>query len=161
MNLIKSGPKQQTPKQKANRGNPSKRKINTNFPKPTLSTSPMQAPLDLPDDVRAVWHRLAPELHAQDCLTTWDTDLFRIYCKAVVEEREEALYLLEHGKTFVAHNGYESPSPHVAFRNKAAENVARYGSLFGLNPTARGSMDISAAAAQSDADDDFACGVGK
>lgn len=40
-------------------------------------------PSPLPDDAQAVWDRLGPDLIAKRVLTTWDVDMFSVFCHAV------------------------------------------------------------------------------
>lgn len=61
-------------------GNPSRRPINENEPKPTDGTPPMPPHLDR--RARVVWRQIAPELSRLGLLTVVDGEALASYCTA-------------------------------------------------------------------------------
>jgi phage terminase small subunit len=56
-------------------------RINRNEPLPAESTT-IVPPVQLSEGAQAVWDRLAPDLISKGCLSSWDLDLFIVYCDA-------------------------------------------------------------------------------
>ncbi|WP_168707698.1 P27 family phage terminase small subunit [Mycobacterium intracellulare] len=52
-----------------------------NRDEPVPSSSVVVPPVDLPDEARAIWDRLAPDLVAKKVLTSWDVDEFANGCR--------------------------------------------------------------------------------
>ena len=102
-----------------------------NEPQPEPSDVP-KPPGWLPVDAKRVWRRLAPELHAQAVLTTWDTDALAVYCTAVIHHREACLRVAEEG---VMVGAVKNPALQVA--RDCSSIIRAFATEFGLTPIAR------------------------
>ena len=55
-------------------------RINRGEPLPTQSA--IVPPVQLSDGAQKVWNRLAPDLIDKGCLTSWDVDMFAVFCRS-------------------------------------------------------------------------------
>jgi P27 family predicted phage terminase small subunit len=115
-------------------------RINRNEPMPAEGET--LPPVPLSDGAQKVWNRLAPDLEAKGCLSTWDLDMFAVYCNAAatyyeVSERIGSEYVSEGS----AKNTVVSPLWRVL--KDAAETMRVVGAKFGLTPSDRAGLDTS------------------
>jgi P27 family predicted phage terminase small subunit len=116
-------------------------RINRNEPLPTESTITPPSPLS--DGAQAIWDRLAPDLIDKGVLTAWDVDAFTVYCDAAALYYEcralmgTAYSVQGSVKNFVV-------NPHYRIMRDCSETMARIGARFGLTPSDRAGIDISA-----------------
>lgn len=116
-------------------GNPGRRPLNEKEPRPDIGV-PMCPPwLDV--SAKTEWSRLAPQLAAQGLISENDLADFAAYCQAWANFQCAVKDVRKHGKFFTTGKGYVLPHPAVAQQNKAIEQLAKLGSLFGLNPSSR------------------------
>ena len=131
-------------------GNPGKRPMNPNEPKPMAGVP--SCPSHLDRLAKAEWRRIVPELQQLGLLTRVDRAALAAYCACwsrwVTAERE----ISKHGLTVVTPNGYPVQSPHVNISNKALAQLKAFVQEFGLSPASRTRVS---AVPQVDADDDF------
>jgi phage terminase small subunit len=78
-------------------GNPGKRALNQNEPKPPIETP--ECPVHLDDEVQAQWNRITPELTTLGLISRIDRAALAAYCqawsrwvKAVRNEKAEKLF---------------------------------------------------------------------
>jgi P27 family predicted phage terminase small subunit len=124
-------------------GNPGRRPINGNEPKPE-STVP-EPPPELLDDARKEWDRLAVPLSKLGLLTELDRGVLAALCQAygrwVVAERGIAALALRQptlqGLLIKTTNGNMIQNPLVGIANKAFADYVRYAGEFGMTPSAR------------------------
>jgi P27 family predicted phage terminase small subunit len=120
-------------------------RINRNEPVPDDSTPTPATPLS--DGAQEIWRRLAPDLIKQGCLTAWDVDLFSVFCDAAALYYEcRALMGTDYSVTGSVKNAVVNP--HYRIMRDCAETMARLGARFGLSPSDRAGIDISAAPAE-------------
>lgn len=129
-------------------GNPGKRRL-PNEPKPTVGELP--GPPDfLSEDGRIEWERIAVELYRLGLLTTCDQNTLAAYCQAYGRwmQAERALArmaerdLQNSALLTQTSNGNVIQNPLVGIANKAASDMMRYASEFGLTPVARARLDV-------------------
>ena len=123
-------------------GNPGHRPINRNEPKPEPGAV---CPDWLPDEAKAEWGRVAPELERMGLLTKVDTSALAAYCAAYARWRAAEEAIAEHGLTFVTSSGYAAQRPEVGIANKAMADIRAFCKEFGLTPSARGRMSVPGA----------------
>ena len=132
------------------RGNPGKRPIKPE-PQPRVAEGVPEPPAHLTDDARLEWERIAPELYRLGLLTVLDTQTLVAYCDAygrmMTCKRAIALMAakdpLTRGLMIKTTNGNVIQNPLVGTMNKAALNMVRYASEFGLSPCARTRLSSS------------------
>jgi P27 family predicted phage terminase small subunit len=116
-------------------------RINRNAPLPTEST--VSPPVELSDGAREVWNRLARDLEDKGCLTSWDVDLFAVYCDAAATyyECRRAIGSDYTVKGSVKHTTVKSPLWRIM--KDAADTMRTIGARFGLTPSDRAGIDVS------------------
>ena len=125
-------------------GNPSKRPLPENEPKPT-PVAPKR-PAWLTGEGKKVWDRLAPELERLGLLTSIDGEAFAAACQAWKDYVECQRVLKKHGRTYTYKNqgGFENETerPEVKVANKALEQFRTFCREFGLTPASRAKIDV-------------------
>lgn len=124
-------------------GNPGRRPIIADSIKVESILPP--APDHLLKEAKAEWNRLAPSLYALRMLSVLDLAAFGAYCQAYATWKTASLSLLEMGKQDLltsglmmrTSNGNAIQNPVVGIMNKAALDMVRYASEFGMTPSAR------------------------
>ncbi|MGF6607065.1 P27 family predicted phage terminase small subunit [Paraburkholderia sp. WSM4175] len=125
------------------RGNPGRRPVNTNEPKPAKTPPPAPAHLDA--RARAEWDRLVPELFAAGLLTSIDGAALAAYCNAFSRwaEAEEALAKMRARDELTSalmiktKSGNAIQNPLVGTSNRAMLLMCRFAAEFGMTPAAR------------------------
>ena len=121
-------------------GNPGKRALPKNEPRPELGAPDM--PEWLPEDAKAEWRRVAPELSRLGLLAKIDGSALAAYCEAFSRWKQAVEMMAEDGIVFVTAAGYTAQHPAVGIANKAKVDMLRFGREFGLTPSARGRMNL-------------------
>lgn len=124
-------------------GNPSKKPLPKNEPKPASAAPPVPAFLD--EYGREEWQRVVPELLAIGCLAEIDAGALAVYCMAFSRWRhlEDVLKKLAdqqpnlRGLTSRNAAGGLAPNPLVGMANKQMMIVLRAAAEFGMTPSAR------------------------
>lgn len=130
------------------RGNPGKRPINGNEPKPSPRAPGM--PTWLANEARAEWRRVVPELDRLGLLARVDRGTLAAYCEtwatfvaAQREVHEHGLVILKKVMEAETDDGmliiYQQPAknPAVLIARDAAAQIRAFCSEFGLSPSAR------------------------
>jgi P27 family predicted phage terminase small subunit len=124
-------------------GNPGKRPINADEPKPAAKLP--QPPAELGDDAKREWRRMAAELHTLGLLTNLDRATLAAYCQSygrwLVAERalarQAARDPVMQALMVRTKKGNVIQNPLVGTANKAMADVVRYAAEFGMTPSAR------------------------
>lgn len=132
-------------------GNPGKRALNQNEPKPQAALPSPPAHLD--DEAKLEWERIAGQLYALGCLSQIDRAALAAYAQAygrwVRAERAIAEMAkrdeLTRGLMIKTTNGNAIPNPLVGVANKAMADMMRYAAEFGMTPSARSRIDADKA----------------
>lgn len=121
-------------------GNPSRRPLPTNEPKPTRLTR-IDPPDDLPEEGKKVFSALSQELINCGVMTAVDVEAFLRYVKLLLEYRKADS---EIGGKFVfpvkdskGQFSYFIPNPWVAVRDRALDRLLRLEREFGMTPASR------------------------
>lgn len=101
------------------------------------------APRSLGQGARAVWRRLAPELHAAGRLTAFDVDAFAVYC-GLVASHERAGALLDRTLLVKGRRDEAVTSPAWKIYRDTAVLIRAYAAEFGLTPRARSVLSVTA-----------------
>jgi P27 family predicted phage terminase small subunit len=126
-------------------GNPQRRPMPKNEIAPRIGAEVPAPPAFLKGYAADEWRERAGELHALGVLTDIDVMIFAAYCQSVARWRlaEEALQRmtdqdrLMNGFIVRRQNGEAGPNPLVAAARRAAVEMLRFASEFGLSPVAR------------------------
>lgn len=138
-------------------GNPGKRPLNQNEPKPAPIAP--KCPSFLSKSAKAEWRRIAPQLERLGLLTGVDMANLAGYCRAWSELVDAESFLQKHGQTYQIPKRdeegqvvglYVQQWPQVTIARKAQEEIRAYSSLFGLSPSDRGRMTVPGAAEEED-----------
>lgn len=132
---MKPGPSPTPTAIKLIRGNPGKRKINKDEPKPTV-TMP-HCPDYLDDVAREEWNRLAPILVRMKVLTEADYIALASLCQTYSTMMKAQEQLNKSGILFKTPSGYVQQSPLIGVVNNCTEKIVTLCREFGLTPSAR------------------------
>lgn len=140
------------------KGNPGRRKLNKNEPKPALGIPPV--PEHLTDAAKVEWGRIANELHELGALTRLDRAALAAYCQAYSDWIEAEEQLRRFGKVVKSpvkqtvrqtragevitetSGGYPMQSPFLPIRNKALETMHKFLIEFGMTPASRSRINL-------------------
>jgi P27 family predicted phage terminase small subunit len=117
-------------------GNPGKRPLNADEPRPEPKIP--ECPPELSAVARREWDRLAVELGKLRLLTELDRSALAIYCGAYGLWVEATEAIQKYGTMVKSPSGYPQQSPYVAVANRQAEIMMRIASEFGFTPASRG-----------------------
>jgi len=144
---MKSGPPPKPTALKLIEGNPGRRQIGNNEPRPNIVAP--DCPAHLNDDARAEWKRLMPLLLKNLLVSELDTAALALYCQSwgrwceaerkIAEMREKG----GDGLLIKAPSGYPIQNPYLAIANRAMEDCYKYLQQFGLSPSARTRVQAS------------------
>ena len=135
-------------------GNPGKRKLNTNEPKPT---SPLgDPPAHLNEDAVAEWSRIGDEVAVIGLATGLDMGALAAYCQAYGRwaQAERALAKMQNqadGLIIKTVSGNMIQNPLVGVANKAMNDMVRFAAEFGMTPSARSRVSVSEGAGEKNA----------
>jgi P27 family predicted phage terminase small subunit len=130
-------------------GNPGKRPLNLNEPKPKPIAPKCPSWLDA--EAKREWKRVSPELERLGLLTLVDGASLAAYCQSwslyVDAQRAVIQYRKENGKLTVSYTNKagatnESPLPEIAIAEKALKQIKMFCTEFGLTPSSRGRMTL-------------------
>lgn len=138
------GRKPKPTQQKALSGNPGKRPLNKNEPKPSAMTE-VDAPPWLDGVARDVWGWYAPRLLKTKVLTEIDLHNLEAFCMAYSRWRLAEEEVAEKGLTVSTLNGGIQKNPAVTVVNEALRQIATFGALLGLDPSSRSRIAVPGA----------------
>jgi P27 family predicted phage terminase small subunit len=116
-------------------GNPGKRPLNNNEPRPDVEIP--ECPPELGTVARREWDRLAGDLVALRMLTNLDRAALAAYCGAYALWAEATEAIQKYGTMVKSPSGYPMQSPYVSIANRQAEIMMRIASEFGFTPASR------------------------
>jgi len=121
---------------KAITGNPGKRPLNRDEPRPAIVAP--DCPPELSDAAKREWDRLVGELSKLHLVTNLDRAALAAYCAAYALWAEATEAINKYGAMVKSPNGYPQQSPYVAIANRQTELMLRISSEFGFTPASRG-----------------------
>ena len=121
-------------------GNPGKRPLNTNEPKP--STQIPKCPMWLEPEAKIEWDRMAPILSKLRVLTEADITGFIGYCQSWARYVEAEKYLSDNDTIFITNTGYMQQVPQVGMSQKYLKLCQSFMTEFGLTPSSRGKLSL-------------------
>jgi P27 family predicted phage terminase small subunit len=132
------------------RGNPGKRPINTQEPRPKVEAP--SCPPHLGEIARAEWRRMVKEMRPLNLLTRLDRAALAIYCDQwerwvmATEELRKYGPVLKMGTMLVT-------SPYIGIADKAMNQIRAIGTEFGFTPSARTRLHVSPSQKHGDPND--------
>lgn len=116
-------------------GNPGKRPLNANEPKPEKKAP--SCPKWLEPEAKKEWRRLAKQMEQIGILTQVDMAAFAGYCQAYARWKEAEEFITQHGSILRTKSGYVQPVPQVSIAQTYLKIMNRFAEQFGLTPAAR------------------------
>ena len=116
-------------------GNPGKRPLNTDEPRPEVVIP--DCPAELGPLAQKEWHRLVGDLAALRLLTSLDRAALAAYCGAYALWAEATAAIQKFGAMIKSPTGYPIQSPYISIANRQAEIMMRIASEFGFTPASR------------------------
>lgn len=135
-----SGPRPTPTYLKLLRGNPGKRAINKNEPKPRVPAKAPEPPAFLNAIAKEEWARVSGELFHLNLLTTIDVAALAVYCDAYARWRvatEVMAAMSTHGLLIKSRAGEATANPLIWIANSATKTMLRAADEFGMTPAAR------------------------
>ena len=133
--MAKGVPKGRRPKPSNMRyfeGNPGKRPLLPDEPKPKVTRRVPAAPRTLDDIGKREWRSMARALYDLGLLTEIDLTMLHAYCQSFSEWQTAVLAARAEGTIVTTPSGYVQQSPHVGMANRALTNMQRIAVEFGL-----------------------------
>ncbi|MFZ4773946.1 MAG: phage terminase small subunit P27 family [Terrimicrobiaceae bacterium] len=124
-------------------GNPGKRPLNENEPRPVPNIP--GCPSHIVGPARKEWKRLTAELFTQGLLTSLDRAALAGYCAAYGRWVEAEKAIRKDGLTMVTPNGFLVQTPYVGIANKSVEQMCKFAAQFGMTPASRSKIKIGSA----------------
>lgn len=116
-------------------GNPGKRALNNQEPKPK-SQIPI-CPPHLKGVARTEWTRITKELHALGVLSLLDRAALVAFCTAWSDYVHACKMVEEEGAVITSEKGGLYQNPWVGIKNSSMDRVVRISSEFGMTPSSR------------------------
>ena len=117
------------------RGNPGRRPLNEDEPKPAVRLP--RSPDHLSDLAKKEWRRAGRFLLQLGLMSDIDVAAFAGYCAAYGRWAEAERSLKTSGIMLMSPNGFQIQSPYLAVANKALEQMRSLLSEFGMSPASR------------------------
>lgn len=124
------------------RGNPGKRPLNENEPKP--ANEKPRCPSHLSEEAKKEWRRMSDKLHKLGLLTEIDGAALAAYCQAYGRWVEAEQNVKKYGMVMLSPDkGWPVQSPYLSIANKALEQMHKYLTEFGMTPSSRSRIVVS------------------
>ena len=132
-------------------GNPGKRPLNENEPKPERKAP--TCPKWLEPEAKKEWRRLAKQMEQLGILTEIDMAAFAGYCTAYARWKEAEEFISQHGTIVKTPSGYYQQLPQVSIAQTYLKIMNRFAEQFGMTPASR--SRIVAADTAKDTEDEM------
>lgn len=131
----RSGRKPQPTALKLLHGNPGRRPLNENEPKPKAALP--KPPAHLSPVAKQEWRRAGKLLHSMGLISDLDLAAFALYCTAWARWVEAEQALSTYGVMLKSPNGFPVQSPYLSVANRAMDQIRSLLSEFGMSPATR------------------------
>jgi P27 family predicted phage terminase small subunit len=121
-------------------GNPGKRALPKNEPKPPI-TCP-DPPDYLPETAKVEWRRVCPRLAELGLMSDIDIAVLAGYCGCFADLLDATDKQRGRATVLKTHNGNWVQSPFVSMIRQARLDMVRFAAQLGMTPAARAGMDI-------------------
>lgn len=116
-------------------GNPGKRQLNENEPKPSKKAP--TCPKWLDDDAKKEWKRLSKQMEMLGILTEVDMAAFAGYCQCYARWKAAEEFISKHGSIVKTPSGYWQQIPQVSIAQQYMKQMNKFCEQFGLTPASR------------------------
>ena len=143
--IVTAGRKPTPTNLKVLNGNPGKRPLPKNEPKPEPIAP--ACPEWLHDDAKAEWQRITPQLERLGLLTQIDMATLAGYCESWAQYKKAVIFINKKGDVYPIKDAegtikYLQQVPQVSIANKALANIRAIAAEFGMTPSARGRIQV-------------------
>ncbi|MEG2198100.1 MAG: phage terminase small subunit P27 family [Cellulosilyticaceae bacterium] len=129
-------------------GNPGKRSLNTNEPKPNTKAS--KCPTWLEAEAKKEWRRISKQLEQLGVLTEVDMAAFAGYCQAYARWKEAEEFITKHGTIVKTPSGYWQQVPQVSIAQTYLKIMNKFCEQFGLTPSSRTRINVNKVVEEED-----------
>jgi P27 family predicted phage terminase small subunit len=136
----KRGPIPKSNEQEILEGNPSKRPLKKELPKPGPGIP--TCPTWLSVAAKREWKRLTPELARMGLLSKLDRNMLAGYCSAYALWQQAQEVLNQQGTVYVSPKGKLETRPEVEIARTTGEMMQGFANELGLTPTSRARMNL-------------------
>ena len=129
-------------------GNPGKRPLNENEPKPRKRAPKCPAWLEV--EAKKEWRRTAKQLEQLGILTEVDMAAFAGYCQAYARWKDAEEFITKHGTIVKTPSGYWQQVPQVSIAQTYLKIMNKFCEQFGLTPSSRSRIASDSKGANED-----------
>jgi P27 family predicted phage terminase small subunit len=122
-------------------GNPGKKRLNINEPQPQPSMP--SCPPHLKGVARTEWKRIVPELYELGLLSNIDRMALAAYCDSYAEWKQACELLERKSPILKTEAGNIIQNPLVGIKHKAAEQMHKFLTEFGMTPASRSRIQVN------------------
>lgn len=122
-------------------GNPGRRPLNQDEPKPEPASQ--KAPTHLGPAAKAEWRRISAELVKLQLLTRVDTTALAAYCQSYERWVQAEAEIAKGGLVVETATGRRVANPAIAVANRSMELMYRFLVEFGMTPSSRSRIRVS------------------
>jgi len=103
---------------------------------------PLPPPDDLDDIGKAKWNEIYPQILEAGILKSTDLGSFKNYCQQWSVWTDAVSIIRSQGVVVEDLSGNQKKNPACTVLNEASKEIRALETLFGLNPSARGGLDV-------------------
>ena len=140
--MPKPGPKPKPTNFKKLTGNPGKRALPKDEPRPKRADKLPSAPRHLDRVAKKEWRRIGSILHAAGVLTDADLTALAAYCATYSLWIDAQMQIQKHGVLIKAQSGFPMQSPYLQISNKAMGEMRKWLVEFGGTPSSRARVAV-------------------
>ena len=118
-----------------------------NYDEPVIESGVPKPPFGMSKPARTQWDYYAPLLSDGRVLTLADREALGCYCDSTATFNLACRKLKKEGLVIIAPSGFPVQNPWMAIKNKAKDQMLRWGSELGLSPSSRARIKIEPKAA--------------
>lgn len=138
-----TGPKPKPTTLKVLEGNPGKRKLNKNEPKPKAPDS-LTPPDELDTEGKRAWERLAKQLDGAGLFTAVDRDALILYCESWSKWIRATKRVRRDGMVYKTSTGNLRINPILQVADEASKMMQKLMAGFGMTPADRTRITVAA-----------------
>lgn len=121
-------------------GNPGKRKLNKQEPKP--ETAIPACPPHIKGVARTEWTRITTELHALKIIARIDRAALVAYCQAWADYVKACKKVEKEGEVIISDKGGMYQNPWVSIKNSSMDRLVKISAEFGMTPSSRARVKV-------------------
>jgi len=122
------------------KGERNKDRINDN--EPQIVGNLPRCPTQITGEARKEWRRVIKQLHACPYITTLERAALAIYCQAWAMFLKAKETVEKHGPLIITKKGNIVQNPALSVMNKSMEQLSKYGSKLGFDPSERSRIRV-------------------